>query len=35
MDHALDAQRGDWHSLGVDADGGARALAVLQRLKVF
>ena len=28
-------RRGDWQSLGVDADGDARTLAVLQRLKVF
>lgn len=28
-------QRGDWRSLGVDADGDTRTLAVLQRLKVF
>jgi hypothetical protein len=28
-------QRGYWQSLGVDADGDVRTLAVLQRLKVF
>jgi hypothetical protein len=27
-------QRGDWQGLGVDADGDARTVAVLQRLKV-